>query len=240
MGHGDIDGQIGAPHASPIQHDPGDITIQADSSESGRSGSNQSSSLGTLLKGFGRSFSPRKLAVIWVEEWIGAVLRPVPSLLGFVLRYLFYKMLFKRLGGFCFIYAGARLFHTYGIRAGKNFHVNAGAYVYGRGGLTIGNHVLVGQNAVILSSTHHWSDPNVPIVFQGHRAEPVAIGDDVWIGANAVIVPGVHVATGTVVGAAAVVTRDTEPYSIVAGVPARKIGERPRPRAAVGSAVNPA
>lgn len=185
-------------------------------------------SFAALLRGYLRAFSPRKLAVIWAEEWIGGVLRGVPSFTGFALRYALYKLLFERLGGFCFIYSGARLFHTYGIRAGRNLHINAGAYLYGRGGLTIGNHVLVGQNAVILSSTHQWSDPTRPIVFQGHRAEPVTIGDDVWIGANAVILPGVHVADGTVVGAGAVVNRDTEPYAIVAGVPARTIGTRPR------------
>lgn len=198
-----------------------------------RSGSERS--LTNLIAGFTRTFSVRKLAVIWAEEWIGALLRPIPSFTGFVLRYAFHKLLFAHLGGFCFIYAGARLFHTYGISAGKNLHVNTGAYLYGRGGLTIGNHVLVGQNAIVLSSTHQWSDPNVPIVFQGHRAEPVTIGDDVWIGANAVILPGVAIGTGTVIGAGAVVNHDTEPYSIVAGIPARKIGERPRPGAADGA-----
>jgi acetyltransferase-like isoleucine patch superfamily enzyme len=193
----------------------------------------RATSLQALVRGFVGSFSLRTLAVIWAEEWIGALLRPVPGFTGFVLRYALYKLLFARLGGFCFIYAGARLFHTYGIRAGRNLHVNASAYLYGRGGLTIGDHVLIGQNAVILSSTHHWSDPTRPIVFQGHRAEPVTIGDDVWVGANAVILPGVHVGSGTVVGAGAVVNRDTEPYSIVAGVPARRIGDRPRPDTAL-------
>ncbi len=55
-------------------------------------------------------------------------------------------------------------------------------------------------------------------------------GDDVWIGANAVILPGTEVATGTIVSASAVVIQNTEPYSIVAGVPARMIARR-RPRA---------
>lgn len=192
-------------------------------------------SFASLLRGFLRAFSPHKLAVIWTEEWIGALLRPIPSFTGFALRYALYKLLFARLDGFCFIYGGARLFHTYGIRAGNNLHINGGAYLYGRGGLTIGNHVLIGQNAIILSSTHHWTDPTRPIVFQGHRAAPVTIGDDVWIGANAVILPGVTLASGTVVGAGAVVTHDTAPYAIVAGVPARQIGERPRPEPGVPS-----
>lgn len=56
--------------------------------------------------------------------------------------------------------------------------------------------------------------------------EPTSIGHDVWIGANAMVISGVTIGTGAVVGAGAVVTRDVLPYEIVAGVPARKIGQR--------------
>ena len=56
----------------------------------------------------------------------------------------------------------------------------------------------------------------------------MTIGSDVWLGANAVVLPGVTIADGTVVSAGAVVTKDTEPYSIVGGIPATKIGMRPR------------
>jgi len=178
---------------------------------------------------FVRSLTAGELVKLWVEEWIGTLLRPIPGLLGFTLRYLLYRFLFKELGGFCFIYPGARLTHTYGIRAGRNFRVNGGAFLDGRGGLTVGTDVLVGPNAVILSSEHRWDDPLQPIVLQGQRLAPVTIGNDVWIGGNVVVTPGVTIATGTVVGAGAVVTGDTTPYSIVAGVPARPMGERPRP-----------
>ena len=66
-----------------------------------------------------------------------------------------------------------------------------------------------------------------PIREQGFVHAPVIIEDDCWTGANVVIAKGVTLARGTVVGANAVVTKSTEPYSIVAGVPARKIAERP-------------
>ena len=188
-----------------------------------------SASIAAQVGRFVRSLTPAQLVKVWVEEWVGTLLRSIPGLLGFTLRYLLYRLLFARLGGFCFIYPGARLTHTYGIRAGRNFRVNGGAFLDGRGGLTIGADVLVGPNAVILSSEHRWIDPARPIVLQGQRLAPVTIGDDVWIGGNAVVTPGVTIATGTVVGAGAVVTGDTAPYSIVAGVPARPMGERPRP-----------
>src|SRR5438093_975493 len=148
---------------------------------------------------------------------------------GFTLRYLLYRALFAHLDGFCFIYPGARMTHTYGIRCGRNLHLNSGAFLDGRGGLTLGTNVLIGPNAVVLSSQHHWTDASLPIILQGHRLAPVTIGDDVWIGGNVVITPGITIATGTVVGAGAVGTTDTAPYTIVAGVPARPIGERPHP-----------
>ena len=181
------------------------------------------------IRRLARSLTPRQLATLVLEDWIGAVFRSIPGFTGFTLRYLLYRALFAHLDGFCFIYPGARMTHTYGIRCGRNLHLNSGAFLDGRGGLTLGTNVLIGPNAVVLSSQHHWTDASLPIILQGHRLAPVTIGDDVWIGGNVVITPGITIATGTVVGAGAVVTADTAPYTIVAGVPARPIGERPHP-----------
>ncbi len=190
--------------------------------------SSERASFRQLLRNYARSVPPRRLAKVFVEEYVGTALRSLPGVEGFVLRYLLYRCLFQRLEGFCYVYPGARLSHTYGISAGRNLMINAGAFIYGRGGLTFGDHVMIGPNAVIVSSQHRFDDPSVPMVFLGHAADPVTIGSDVWIGANAVILPGVRVADGTVVSAGAVVTRNTEPYSIVGGIPAAKIGMRPR------------
>jgi len=186
-------------------------------------------SIGRLVRRFLRGLTFRQLATVWAEEFIGMLARPIPGFLGFTLRYLLYKCLFRRLGGFSFIYSGVYLQHCYGIDAGRNLHVSAGAVLYGRGGLRLGDNVLIGHHATIYSSQHRWDDPSVPIIYQGHRSEPVWIGDDVWIGAQAVVVPGVRIATGTVVAAGAVVTEDTAAYTIVGGVPARAIGQRDPP-----------
>jgi len=190
----------------------------------------EQASVAAQVRRFLGTLSVRQALAVWLEQWLGGLARPIPSVLGFGIRFLLYRTLFARLDGFCFVYPGAYITHTYGIRAGRNLHVNGGAFFDGRGGLTLGSNVLVGPNAVLLSSQHHWSDPSRPIVLQGHRLAPTTIGDDVWIGANVVVTPGVTIATGTVIGAGSVVTGDTEPYTIVAGVPARRIGDRPRPR----------
>ncbi|MFP6660050.1 MAG: acyltransferase [Myxococcota bacterium] len=186
----------------------------------------------TALGQIGRllgSLSLRQAATVYAEEWIGSLLRPVPSLLGCGLRFLFYRLLFSELGGFGYISRRVEFVHSYGMRLGRNHHINVGCHFDARGGLTIGENVLFGPNVVVVSSQHQWdADPKLPIIQQGHRAAAVSIGDDCWIGANAVITPGVAVGTGTIVGAGSVVTSSTEPYSIVAGSPARVIGQRER------------
>ncbi len=185
-------------------------------------------SFAQLLRNYRRSVSPGRIVKVLLEEYLGTLLRSWPGVEGFAMRYALYKLIFRRLDGFCYLYPGARLSHAYGIAAGRNLMVNAGAFVYGRGGLTIGDWVMIGPGVVIVTSQHRFDDPRVPMMFLGHVEAPVTIGSDVWIGANAVVLPGVRIADGCVVSAGAVVTRDTEPWSIVGGAPARQIGERPR------------
>jgi len=187
--------------------------------------------LGTILRNYLAEHSPGSIASLWLEQWLGALVRSFPGPEGVALRNLVYKLLFGQLGPSAIIFPGAYLDHCRNIRAGRSLSINAGAYVSGRGGLTIGDQVLIGPNAVVVTTHHRWDDPDRPIQDQGHRLLPTRIGSDVWIGANAVVLPGVAVGTGTVVSAGAVVTRDTEPYSIVVGAPARSIGDRRQRRA---------
>jgi acetyltransferase-like isoleucine patch superfamily enzyme len=79
---------------------------------------------------------------------------------------------------------------------------------------------------VIAPSNHVFSDRHKRIHEQGESRQGIVIEDDVWIGAGARILDGVVIREGTVVGAGAVVTKSTEPYAVVVGVPARKISTR--------------
>jgi maltose O-acetyltransferase len=110
-----------------------------------------------------------------------------------------------------------------GLRMGENTVVNRGCRLDTRGGITIGSNVSISEDVVILTADH---DPESP-EFEG-RKRPVCLGDRVWIGTRAMILPGVAIGDGAVVGAGAVVTKDVLPYQIVAGVPAKAIGERRR------------
>lgn len=112
------------------------------------------------------------------------------------------------------------------IVIGKCTHITHNCILDGRGGLTIGNDVLVGYYSIIMSSTHNYDNPDIPIRLQGSRRAPVMIGNDVWLGARVIVLPGVSIGDGAVIGAGTVVTKDIPPYVIAGGIPARIIGQR--------------
>ena len=91
------------------------------------------------------------------------------------------------------------------------------------GPVDIGNHVNLAQGITVTALNHNFSDTNKRIDEQGVSTNPVTIEDDVWIGANAVILPGVTIGEHCVVAAGAIVTKDVPPHSLVAGVPAKVI-----------------
>jgi acetyltransferase-like isoleucine patch superfamily enzyme len=91
------------------------------------------------------------------------------------------------------------------------------------GPVTIGSHVNLAQGITVTALNHNFSDAEKRIDEQGISTTPVTIGDDIWIGANAVILPGVNIGNHSVVAAGAVVTKDVPPHSLVAGVPAKII-----------------
>lgn len=91
------------------------------------------------------------------------------------------------------------------------------------GPVSIGDNTHLGQGSMVTALHHRYDDTTSPIFRQGVTTTPVQIDSDVWIGANAIILPGVKVGRHAVVAAGAVVTKDVEPFTIVGGVPARKI-----------------
>jgi maltose O-acetyltransferase len=95
------------------------------------------------------------------------------------------------------------------------------------GAVKIGDNVMMGPDVIIFSRNHVFENRMVPMNVQGGtEGNPVLIGDDVWIGARAIILPGVHIGKGAIVGAGAVVSKDVPEYAIVAGNPARVIKQK--------------
>jgi len=139
------------------------------------------------------------------------------------LRYHTGKLIMNKCGKNVNIEKGA--YFTRLIEVGNNSGLGINSYISGK--VIIGNDVMMAPNVSILTVNHNFMNKNELIAAQGSSMEkPVVIGNDVWIGMNVMILPGVHIADGSVIGAGAVVTKDTEPYSIVAGNPAKIVKYR--------------
>ena len=105
------------------------------------------------------------------------------------------------------------------IVVGKNVFINTCCKFQDQGGIVIGNGVLIGHN-VTLATLNHDERPEYR---QNIYPKPIKIGDNVWIGSNAIILQGVTIRNGAIIGANAVVTKDVPENTIVAGVPAKVI-----------------
>ena len=128
-------------------------------------------------------------------------------------------------------------------KCGKNVNIEKNAYftpeltlgdysgvgidceIYGP--VTIGKYVMMGPEVVIYTTGHQFARVDIPMMEQGlTESRAVTIGDDVWIGKRAIIMPGVTIGNGCIIGAGAVVTKDIPPYSVAGGVPARVLKSR--------------
>lgn len=112
------------------------------------------------------------------------------------------------------------------IDIANNSQIGDYCNLYGQGGLKIGNNVMLASGIQIIPNQHGYNNLSIPIKDNPEFSEGITIEDDVWIGAGVLILDGVTVKKGSVIGAGAVVTKNIEPYSIVVGVPARKIKDR--------------
>ncbi len=105
------------------------------------------------------------------------------------------------------------------ITIGDNVFINSGCHFQDQGGIYIGDGDLIGHNVVIATVNHDLDPANG----RKNTYLPVKLGNHVWVGSNAVILPGVTVGEWAVIAAGAVVTKDVPPYAVVGGVPAKVI-----------------
>ena len=111
-----------------------------------------------------------------------------------------------------------------GIKIGDDSGLGVNCNVHGP--LVLGNNVMMGPDVVILTHTHKYDSTDAPMQLQGGEVKGVKIGNDVWIGMRAIIMPGVKIGDGVIIGAGAVVTKDVPDYAIVGGIPAKVIKYR--------------
>ncbi len=178
-----------------------------------------------------RSFSEKvfnRLATIWLEFVTGFLWWKVGYIPCHFIRRFFYRWAGMKIGAGSTLHMMGRVYDPRHITIGQDSIIGERFSLDGRkqlqgshGGLEIGNHVDIASEVMIWTSQHDiHSDDMAPMEAK------VTVGDYVFIGPRAIILPGVTIGKGAIVGAGAVVTKDVEPMTVVAGVPAKEIGKR--------------
>ncbi len=119
------------------------------------------------------------------------------------------------------IYNSAVIYFPWNLRVGDWSAIGEGAFIYNLGPVAIGKHVTVSQRAHLCAGTHDYRKPDMPLL-----KPPITVEDKAWICADAFVGPGVTIGEGAVVGARAVAMRNVEPWTVVAGNPARFVKKR--------------
>jgi len=140
------------------------------------------------------------------------------------LRRFIYKTLGVKMGKNNVFYFGTELRSLASIQMGDGNQIGDNALLDGRRGLVMGNNINLSSNVSIWTLQHDHRDPNFACRPEGGK---VTIGDRAWLGCNVIVLPGVTIGEGAVCCAGCVVTKDVKPYTVVAGIPAKKVNERP-------------
>lgn len=159
--------------------------------------------------------------LVGLQLFIAFVVGRIPN---HVLRLLVYRRILKiRIGANSSFHWRAAFFSPQRLNIGANSIIGNDAFLDARRGIDIGDNVNIGGHVQIFTLEHDPQDSEF-----GIKGGPVSIGDRCYIATRSIILPGVRIGEGAVVAAGAVVTKDVPEFTIVAGVPARKIGDRSR------------
>lgn len=168
----------------------------------------------------------------WLQQWktnrVGPDILATHWLLhlGFGQKIICKKL--KKFGKNVWIRPGCILVDMDSIEIGDNVVIRPGTEIYAntakKAGVTIQNNVLIGSNVIITVNNHNYSNPDLPIMFQGGIASSITIKEGAWIGAGATVLYKANaIGKNSVVAAGAVVTKEVPDYCVVAGVPAKVI-----------------
>lgn len=187
-------------------------------------------SIAAELTHLGGRLAWRVLPHSLLEQWEGLRLASIDVLPAIVsqlpshdVRLAVYRALGARIGIQTSIHCGCEFYHMAGVDIADNTVINRNVVLDGRRGLHIGSNVSISEQAIIYTLQHDLDDPDFVVT-----GGPVSIHNYAFVGARAIVLPGVTIGEGAAVAAGAVVTKDVSPYAVVGGVPARFIRERSR------------
>lgn len=156
---------------------------------------------------------------MWSIVWI-FLYRPSPRV-AHAWRAWLLRCFGATLGPNCRFYPASRVWAPWNLSCDDAVFVADGVELYNPAPMALGSHAIVSQGAFLCGATHDYNNPAFPVI-----AFPMRMGRYSWVAARAVVSPGVNLGDGAILGLASVATRDLEPWSIYAGVPARKIKAR--------------
>jgi len=161
------------------------------------------------------------------DVYVSWILRDIPGEFGIMLRRKWYCSKFKKAGENINILPGSVIINPQQIECEDNVSIGYFNYLQATGGIILKKDVMLGPYVKIWSQTHNYKSYDVPVNKQGYNFSSVEIGEDVWIGANSFIMPGAKIGDKCIISACSVVSGKTYPQGfILAGYPARKIGDR--------------
>lgn len=153
----------------------------------------------------------------------------IPLQLGVRLRASFMRPFFAHLGSDVIFHQGIRVTSPEKVSIGAHCSFGQGVFITGGGGVRIGDWVGFGPDVKVWSVNHRFDDPDTPWQLQGWNAKEVVVEDDVWLGANVFVMPGVTIHKGAIISAGTVVNKSVPAFALVAGNPGRVVGWRKRP-----------
>lgn len=163
---------------------------------------------------------------LFCNGWQRYMLFQISTLPSCHLRKWIYKALGANIGKRCVFHFKTEIRSPNRLQMGDGTIIGDNAILDARSGLEIGKNVNLSSNVSIYTLQHDHRDPFFKCT--PNSSKPVIIGDRVWLGSNVIVLPGVTIGEGAVCCAGCVVTKDVEPYAVVAGIPAKKVNERPR------------
>jgi acetyltransferase-like isoleucine patch superfamily enzyme len=159
-------------------------------------------------------------------QWVRGFVTYVPGEIGVFSRRWFYNFYLKRGSDDLYILPGAIIENPGSVALGDHVTLARDAWLNGACDIQVGNYAGIGPGVIIHTANHNYTNPEIPFKEQGHTFKPVLVGEDVWLAARVVVLPGTVIGRGAIIAAGAVISGNIEPMAILAGVPARKIGRR--------------
>ena len=154
----------------------------------------------------------------WIFEAL--LVRPTPQVL-YAWRRFAWRLFGARVGRNVLIRPGVHVTFPWNVEIGDYCWIGDNVTLYSIAQITIAEHSVVSQEAYLCTASHDHLDPSFPLI-----TSPITLESECWIAARVFVGPGVRIGRGAVVGACSLIVSDAPPATIMAGIPARKIGER--------------